>query len=269
LRTAPLWNFSGGASCFKLSRMRIYMFIATLLFAFDASAQLEGTYQVAIKKQEEKKASRWSLADWLAQKQQNRMMDLWLAKNSHSSHYEFFLEGRSHNFGLSDGMPNSQAINENIYGGALAAYAGVAGLKASFDEDAQKRSAWSASFNLRLFGRAIQDTHLNIEYGLRGTRIGEIDASQNFQNQAAGVSMNIYLAKSFGLEGIYQRILPAKYASERELEGEDSRAGIFIDFSVLRIFGHWRQELLRFKGGGEADATEQRQGYGGGLRLYF
>lgn len=234
-----------------------------------AHAQLEGTYQVAIKKQEEKKISRWSLADWLQQKQKNQLMDMWLAKNSLSSHFESFLEARSVNYGLSNGQIGSEVENHNIYGAALAAYAGVAGLRGTYDSDSQERSGWSGSVNLRLLGQAMQDTHINIEYGLRGLKLGNQTDAENFQNQFGGVSMNIYLARSFGLEGIYHRILPAESTSKRTLEGEDSRAGIFIDFSFVRVFGHWRNELLRFNGGGQPDTTELRQGYGGGLRFYF
>src|SRR5690606_27714703 len=131
-------------------------------------ARFEGTYEIAVKKQEQKKASRWSLNDWLAQKERNRLMDLWLAKNSHQSFYEFFLEARSLNYGQYESSTPSSMVNRNSYSGAVAAYAGVAGLRAEFESDTESRSAWSGSINLRLFGRALQDTHINLEYGLRG-----------------------------------------------------------------------------------------------------
>ena len=250
-------------------RAGILAAIATVVSASTANAQFEGTYEVAVKKQEEKKSSRWSLADWLTQKQRNRAMDLWLAKNSTSSHYEFFLEARGVNYGETNGEANATPENHNVYGGAFAAYAGVAGLKGGYDLDSEKRSNWAASLNLRLFGRAIQDTHINLEYGLRGTTLKEDTDSEFFQNQFGGVSINLYLAKSFGLEGIYQRLLPVESDRHRTMEGEDSKAGVFIDFSLLRVFGYWRHEYLHFKGGDQPSGSEFRQGFGGGLRLYF
>jgi hypothetical protein len=235
-----------------------------------AFAQSDGAFDVALKKNDEKKASRWSLADWLAQKERNRKMDFWLAQNTHSSNYEFFLEARSINYGESDGSPTATAKNNNVYGGALAAYAGVAGLRGSLDQDSEKRSVWSGSLNLRLIGGAIQDSHLNLEYGLRGTSVTDsAGAKDSYQNQFGGVSLNLYLAKFFGIEGSYQRLLPTQSERHRSMEGEDSRAGVFIDFNLLRVFGYWRNEFLDYDGGGQADESEFRQGYGGGLRLYF
>ncbi|MES2857095.1 MAG: hypothetical protein V4692_14600 [Bdellovibrionota bacterium] len=234
-----------------------------------AVAQTDGTYQVTIKKQEEKKKSRWSLADWLVQKRENQKMDMWLAANSQSSHYEFFLEGNSLNFNQTNGDAGATPQNRNVSGGALAAYAGVAGLRGSYDQINEETTSWSGSLNLRLLGRAVQDTHLNLEYGLRGTSLVDTAVKDTYQNQFGGVSLNLYLAKSFGIEGVYHRILPAESQRHREMEGEDSKAGVFIDFSFVRVFGHWRHEFLHFKGGGIGDASQFRQGYGGGLRLYF
>lgn len=246
-----------------------FVFAYVFAFTLPVYAQFEGTYQVTVRKQEEKKSSRWTLADWLALKQRNHLMDLWLAKNSHSSHFEFYLEARSVNYDKSDGSSeDALQENHNTYGGTFAAYAGVVGLRGTYDGDEENRSGWSGSFNLRILGRALQDTHINLEYGLKGSTFGSTDADI-YQNQFGAVSMNLYLARSLGLEGTYQRILPAESNTHRSFEGEDSRAGVFIDFAFIRIFGYWRNELLQFKHGGLSDVTEKRQGYGGGLRLYF
>jgi hypothetical protein len=230
----------------------------------------EGSFGAkAEQKQEEKKSSRWTLEGWLAQKEQIRMSDRWLAKNSHSSPFEFFTELRSVNYNRTDGTPNAPHSNENIYGTTLAAYAGNAGLRGTFDQDSLERNMWSGSLNLRLLGTAIQDTHINLEYGIRGSHFGSLE-SQKFSNQFAGISMNFYLTKYLGIEGSYQKILSGEAEETgRKLQGEDSRAGLFLDFSIIRIFGNWRHELLQFSEGGVAGAREQRTGYGGGLRLYF
>lgn len=247
-----------------------------LLLPGEARAQIEGTYQVVIKKQEEKKRSRWSLADWLALKQKNQLMDLWLAKNSHSSPYEFFLDVRSTSYSRLasvDGQPTGGAIDSESshknYGATLAAYAGIAGLRAHYAGDSENRSVWAGSFNLRLFGRALQDTHINLAYGLRGMTLNTGQAGETFQNQFGSVSLNLYLTKYFGLEGSYQRILPAQSDLDRSVEGEEASAGAFIDFGFVRVFGEWNQEFLRYDGGGQADASEVRHGFGGGLRLFF
>jgi hypothetical protein len=240
--------------------------VSLLICSHPAFAQLEGTYEVVIKKQEEKQSARWSLNDWLAQKQKNQMADMWLAKNSHSSLYEFFLDLESYNYGESTSS-NSSVNNQYLYSGMIAAYAGVVGLRGGYQSDTETRSDWSGSFNIRLFGRAVQDTHINLEYGLTGLTINSTgSAAETFQNQYGGVSTDIYLTKKFGLEGVYQRLLPAQSNLNRTMQGERETAGIFIDFSILRIFGNWRNEVLIFNG---PSSSEYRQGFGGGIRLYF
>jgi hypothetical protein len=227
-----------------------------------------GYFENAAKKTEEKKSTRWTLEDWLAQKERIHMGDLWLARNSHSSPFESFVEARSTSITKSDGTPNATHQNMNLYGGTLAAYAGIAGLRGTYDLDSLHRSVWSGSFNIRLFGRAMQDTHINLEYGVRGYDYGN-NTTDKFSPQFGGVSTNIYITKWMGLEGTYQKILPDRASSGRQIKGEESKAGLFIDFSFVRVFGHWRNELLHFEDGGTAAAREKSEGFGGGLRMYF
>ena len=257
--------------------LALALLIAAAAFALapqTALAELEGTYEVAVKKQQQKKNSRWSLAEWMAMKERNRLMDLWLAQNSHSSLYEFFLETQGINYGQYESSTPSNITNRNAYGGTLAAYAGVAGLRGGYEGDTESRTTWHGSFNIRLLGRALQDTHLNLEYGLRGTTIAPPSTQptaqpENFQNQFGAVSLNLYLTKAFGVEGAYRKILPAENDRKRTLQGESSQAGIFIDFGLLRVFGSWRKEFHQFDGGGLPNIGEFREGFGGGLRFYF
>lgn len=234
-----------------------------------AAAQVEGTYEVVIKKQEEKKQARWSLTEWLAQKDKNRMMDLWLAQNSHSSLYEFFLEAQGLNYNQNTGL-GTTTTNHNAYGGTLSAYAGIAGLRAGYQSDNENRSSWQGSLNLRLLGRAMQDTHINLEYGFTGLTLNTSGSSaETFQNQYGGASLDLYLTKTFGVEGAYHRLLPAQSNLNRTMEGENELLSVFIDFGLLRVFGQWKNEFLKFDGGGIASTSEFRQGYGGGVRLYL
>jgi hypothetical protein len=251
-------------------KVLIALVLLLFLTPFAALAQLEGTYEVTVdKKQEEKKSARWTLAEWLAQKHQNQMMDLWLAKNSYSSPFEFFFDTQSINYNESSGT-GSPSVNRNLYDGDLAAYAGRIGLRGGYETDTDNRTGWYGSLNFRILGRALQDTHINLEYGLRGmTLVNSGQPNETFQNQYGGVSTDIYLTKFFGLEGKYLRILPAQSDLQRTLQGEEEDAGIFIDFSFFRIFGNWRHEFLHYDGGTQPSSSEIRDGIGGGIRLYF
>lgn len=256
-----------GPSVFAFDRK--LLILICLFSPWGASAQIEGVYQVAIKKQVEKKSVRWSLDDWLAQKQRNRLMDLWLVQNSHSSLFEFYLEGHSLNYTQSNVTPNPDPKNYNAYGAALGAYAGVAGLRGGYDSDAENRARWNGSFNLRILGQSMQDTHLNLGYGLRGLAQKSTAGDETFQNQFGHVSLNLYVTKYFGLEGAYDKILPAESNFKKSLEGEGAKAGVFIDFGLLRVFGEWNHEYLSFRDSSGTQNSERRQGFGGGLRFYF
>jgi len=256
--------------------MRWFLFtLCFILFVlkFPVAHAQEGTYEVIFRKEQEKQASRWSLADWLAQKQSNRLADLVLAKNSHTSIYEFFFDAESYNDSAIATASKGSESNHDIYTGMVGAYAGIIGLRGGYEADTENRSTWTGSFNVRLLGRALQDTHLNLEYGLRGITLAASGSSgstaETFQNQYGAVTLDVYLTKKFGLEGIYRRILPAQSNLNRTLIGEQEQAGVFIDFGILRVFGNWRNEFLSYDGGGQATSNEFRQGFGGGFRLYF
>jgi hypothetical protein len=248
--------------------MRFYTLILLALIPLVSNAQVEGQYDVTVKKHEEKKNARWTLQEWLAQKDRNRMMDLWLAQNSHHSPFEFFLEGRSLNYNLENA--DGSHLNYNTYNGMFAAYAGLAGLRGGYEGDQETRTKWSGSFNLRILGRALQDTHVNIEYGIQGlTEKDSNSDAQKYQNQFGGVEVDFYLTKYFGLDGTYHKILPGNSNLDREMDGESEKAGVFIDFGPYRLFGEWQREYLRFRDGGLPDLTEIREGFGGGIRIFF
>lgn len=230
-------------------------------------AQSPGFYKGIAAKQTEKTRSRWTLIDWMAQKRDVGMMDLWLAKNSYSSPFEFYLDGSLNNYNLVNAATPSEHRNLNSQGGEFGAFAGRAGLRGVYRGDEENRVTWMGGFNFRIYGRAIQDTHINLEYGLRGLTLPS-PSPEKFQNQFAAVHLTIYLTKHLGIEGSHTRILPARSDLENTLEGETSAGKLFIDFSAVRFYGEWRNELLRTKSATSA-TSETRSGYGGGIRLFF
>lgn len=266
---------SAGALICKLNNvcLSLVTFVVVGSWSIRAEAQFEGAYQGAVKKEEEKKNSRWSLAEWLAQKQKNQMMDLWLVKNSQSSPFEFYVDVTSVNSTQEPVATGGTSINRNTYGGSVSAYAGVAGLRGTFESEGERSQAWTGSLNLRLFGQALQDTHVNLEYGLRGLDLKGAGGSEKFQNQYGGVTVNLYLTKYFGLEGAYRKFFPAESQAESQaktsLEGESSIGGVFIDFGLLRVFGSWRKDYSRIEDPSGQAQGPTSEGFGGGLRLYF
>lgn len=105
------------------------LFCVILATSRGALAQLEGVYEVRNKKGGGRKSNRWTLADWLSWKEQQKAMDLWLAKNSHSSLFEFFLESGAANYDRSSSNPAAEKTNADRYDGAVGTCAGNAGLR--------------------------------------------------------------------------------------------------------------------------------------------
>lgn len=255
-------------SAFGVSKIYAPAFLAAVLsFCTLANAQSKGAYKSIGEKSQQKQNSRWTLADWMAQKQNNRAMDLWLAKNSYSSPYEFYLDGSLQNYNQFRGDAPEVHQNFNSQNAELGAYAGRAGLRGEYFGDEENRTGWQGGLNFRVYGRAIQDTHISLEWGFRGLTTGD-PGSQKYQNQFGSVNLSVYLAKNFGVEGRYLRILPASSDQKTTLSGEESSAQVFIDFWAVRIYGEWKHLYERTKSEASS-ASESRTGYGGGLRIFF
>ena len=197
---------------------------------------------------------------------------MWLARNSHSSPFEFYLDVGSFNYDSFLGATPETRSNKNALLGGLGAFAGPVGIQGRYESYSPDETVALGGFNLRIFGRAIQDTHVNLEYGVRGLTLTAAGQRESFQNQFAGVNAAFYLTKYFGFDGSYRKIFPAtseaEGASKRDFEGESSEAGAFIDFSFVRVYGVWRREFLLFHQSGDA-SSEFREGIGGGLKFFF
>src|SRR5437868_3922253 len=123
---------------------------------------------------ERRESKRWTLQEWLEQKDRNRMMDMWLSMNAPSP-YELMLGG-SYNSFQSETASNPVLNKYTSYSGVFSAYAQLVGLTAEYENNTQEGlNDLSGLFNLRFFGHTIQGTSLTLHYGQR-TR--HIDAGQ-------------------------------------------------------------------------------------------
>src|SRR5580704_11185337 len=86
------------------------------------SARADDTYTFIIKKQDDKRDNRWSLADWLNTRDRMRVQDIWLAMHSPSP-FEFYLGGNYHFDQQSPGA------SLNGYSAYLAAYVSIFGVE--------------------------------------------------------------------------------------------------------------------------------------------
>src|SRR5690606_29986462 len=140
---------------------------------------------IIVKKQEEKVQSRWTLASWLETRDRMRLMDLWFALHAPSP-YEFFIAG---DYQITNTAPGSLR-------GRLAGYVSIFGLEAQF-EDTLLRQHYI--FHLRVFGYHAQSTNITLGGGVRRENDGG-----PYANAFAEVDTTIYIAKYFGIEGLYR-----------------------------------------------------------------
>jgi len=223
----------------------------------------------AREKTEKKESSRWTLQEWLAQKERNRLMDLWLAMYSPTP-YEFFIKGASHSHSTTYEPALIAEKSYQSYSGGLGAYATIVGLEGDYENNAAENyNDLSGSFNLRILGNAVQGTHLILRYGLR-TRSGSTAAGTDFRigNQFAGADLNLYLTRHFGLQGVYHQYLPADEPNLGTITGTRTEAGAFIDFSMVRLFGNWFSDVQKNDLAGSL-TTIQRTGTQIGLKFFF
>lgn len=189
-------------------------------------------------KQEAKEKSRWTLTEWLDTRDRMRLMDMWLALHSPSP-YEFFFGGQTD-------FLSQNNVSVFGYGFQAAAYATIFGLEGHYDS-LSGGHRWLGIFDLRFFGYHAQGTNMTLQVGInRGA------TSTSFQNILAGLSLTMYFAKHFGIQGLFRHYFGS---------GKRWEAGAFIDFSFIRVYGSYLTEQL--------SPSLYRQGISAGTQIYF
>lgn len=251
---------------FKLSLCLSIFLSLSLATAASAEESSSGSgTKDFIQRAERRESKRWTLKEWLEQKDRNRMMDMWLSMNAPSP-FELVLGGSYNSFQtetLSGGVTNSFTS----YQGSLSAYAQFVGLTAEHENNTQEGiNDLSGLFNLRLVGHTIQGSYLAVHYGQR-TR--NITANQvRLNQQFAQGSIQLYLTKYFGFDGLYRYYIPTNELTLGDISGNLSEGGAFIDFKNFRIFGAWYKETTIYNNSG-VETNTNRAGIKTGLKIFF
>lgn len=239
-----------------------------ILFSSLAHSQSSPRWRVGqdfTKRAAARESTRWTLSDWLAIKDRNSMMDMWLTMNTPSP-FELMLGGSYNSFKTED-LAAGPASTHTTLSGDFSAYAGFVGLSAEYERNSDEGFTDSAGlFNLRLFGDSLQNTSLTLHYGLRSREMTQQRLSQQF-GQA---SLQIYLMKYFGIDGKYRYFLPSSTDNWDQVEGSLTEGGVFIDFKALRVFGSWYKESQKYKIPAATDDTViDRSGIRSGIKIFF
>ncbi|MBN22913.1 MAG: hypothetical protein CL678_16630 [Bdellovibrionaceae bacterium] len=231
---------------------KTFICIIGLSIIFQTSPVKADVFTFIVDKQEEKKQSRWSLADWLDQRDRMRMMDLWLALHSPSP-YEFYIGGEYRLYQLegTGNQPGSRFI--------AAAYASIFGLEFQYQNEDLKR--WLLAFKLRIFGYHAQGTNITLEGGVRTSLLAN---DPSFRNPFAGIWSSIYILKFFGIDGGYRYYFDSTPSQIGVLSGSGFEVGAFIDFSFIRLYGSYYGNSQRANG-----VDLSRTGVAMGTKIFF
>ena len=216
----------------------------TALGQGNGSSSGPGKYFDFRKKAVNKEGSRWTLQEWLSQKDRNRMMDLWLAMYAPSP-YEFYLSGSHNSYQTETVGSTTPTPSETSYSGKLGAYAYIVGLGLEHENNWKSaRNDLTGTINLRIAGNAVQGTHLILNYGNRDRNFTNNGVPARYNQQFYGADLNLYLMKYFGLQAMHRQFVTLEDPTVGKLEEKRSEAGAFIDFWSLRVYGNWYQETL-------------------------
>lgn len=247
--------------------MKKPVLILLLIVAYFMSSFVWGQSKFNISERAKKReGSRWSLAEWLAQKDRNKLMDQWLWLNSPDP-YEFSLLGANTNYKKTLATSESEYTITSL---ETSAYAHIFGLTVEYEKRGDEaENDLTGLFNVRLLGSSIQSSSLTISYGQRTRTFSALDPVSVTRNQFYQAALQIYISRNFGINGYYRNYLPYTDTHFGEITGTQTQAGAFIEFEFLRIFGTYFQDLQKNSNPTTPSPEIKREGIKTGLQFFF
>jgi hypothetical protein len=211
-------------------------------------------------------AKRWTLQEWLKQKNQHALMDQWLMMNSPSP-FEFSFKAESFNYKSKTGTDAERSLDS--YSGSVSAFAALVGLQGEYENSTEENLTDATGFlSLRLLGDSLQSTSLTVSIGQRSRQFEYLTNKESIKNLATQAVLQVYLSRYFGIKGSYRYLLPEETDSLGQVHGHVSEGGVFLDFHRLRIFGDYFEDIQRMKPA-SGDVKIRRQGIKTGLQFFF
>lgn len=215
----------------------------------------------------------WSLSDYFETQRKVRLMDQWLALNSSSNPFEFFVGGQTVSYesvtttdGV-EGSPKDYRMNRAEVG----AYATIIGLEGEYIDSTEDFNSFEGSIHLRLLGRTVKGTNLTAFYGIRSIKDKSLNTTEEkFQQNFVGGSFTLNFTKFFGIIGTYKKYFEDKTDAGNTLDGNKYEGTFFIDFSFVRVYGTYFNEKENYEDVITPTSKEiERHGILGGLKIFF
>lgn len=241
------------------------LFLSIFLLSLAVEGRTDGSFGARAERRE---SSRWTLQEWLEQRDRNRMMDLWLSMNSPSP-FEFMLGAGHLATKTTVNTPPSETSFAS-YTGEVRAYAQFVGLTLEHHNNTPEAlSDTTGIFNLRLLGDSLQNSSLTLHVGQRTRSFRSGTTEATVRNLLTQASLQLYLARYFGLDSYYRRYEAAESAALGEsIGGNLTEVGLFIDFKAVRVYGSWYRDV-QTNTSPTSETTTEREGVKTGLKIYY
>ena len=204
------------------------------------------------KKQEAKKSSRWSLADWMLTRKTIDAQNRWLALNSSTTLFEGILTGDITTY---DKVAGGLTTEKKLTRGSLEIYLSIFGLMGEYGKSNEKYITEGGQFILRLFGKSSQDTSIAFTYGYT-----QGNDQRAYRNNYFGAKTTIYLAEFLGVDAEYRDYNDAIDVNNQTVSGYYRSYGGFVELHIFRIYAqNWTEKL----------GTVTRSGVAAGLKIFF
>ncbi|MFN8847115.1 MAG: hypothetical protein ACK5V3_15970 [Bdellovibrionales bacterium] len=236
-----------------------------LFFSLFSQAQSSSGGEWA-KRAQARESKRWTLQEWLDQKNRNALMDQWLSMNSPSP-YEFSLQADSFQVEYKEGT--NASMKKKSSQGSVQAFAGPVGISGLYENSwNEKLSQSTGLLQFRLLGSSLQSTSLTVGLGQRNRRFVYQSNEHEIRNLVGHARVQLYLTRHFGVQGTYQYFAHTKDTNLGDTYGHLSEGGLFLDFKGLRIYSDYFEDIFRLKPAG-VDSKYRRQGVKTGLQIFF
>lgn len=214
-----------------------------------------------------REAKRFTLQEWLENKDRRALMDMWLSINTPSP-FEFVMSAALQNYNLETASGGTLITrSHSVTNGEITAYARLVGVSLEHTNNPSEGfNDVTGIFNLRVFGDTLQGSHITFHYGLR-TRTAN-DTSYRLNQPFPAATLQLYLMKYFGIQGNYRGFTPISESFYGDTTMDELTYGLFIEYGALRLFGDIYQERQNSKLGG-VETNYKRNGARVGLKLYF
>lgn len=214
-----------------------------------------------------REAKRFTLQEWLENKDRRALMDMWLSINTPTP-YEFMFGGSLQSYTLQTSGAGSTATQSyKAYTGEVSAYARFVGITMEHTNNTEEAfNDVTGLFNLRIFGNSLQSSHLTLHYGLR-TRTGQ-NGLYRLNQPFPAATLQIYLMKYFGIQGQYRHYGNTSESFYGDSVSDELTYGAFIEYGLLRIFGDVYQERQNSRLN-NIETRYQREGTRVGVKFFF